>query len=82
MVDIDSIRKTSVKNKFLVASTKQNNLFYTVNSEIRICICQIGATDTPCKHQSAIAMKFHIKILNFLPSLNLDNCMVYTYIAL
>ncbi|CAG8837565.1 27676_t:CDS:1, partial [Racocetra persica] len=43
------------------------------NSEIRICTCQIGTTGVPCKHQGTVAMKFHIKILNFLPSLSPDN---------
>ncbi|CAG8836584.1 28514_t:CDS:2, partial [Gigaspora margarita] len=81
-VDMDSIRKTSVENEFLVLSTKQNDLFYTVNSEIGTCTCQVGATGAPCKHQGAIAMKFHIKMLNFLPSLTPDDRMVYTYIAL
>ncbi|CAG8532497.1 19943_t:CDS:2 [Racocetra persica] len=39
-------------------------------------------TGTPCKHQGAVAMKFHIKLLNFLPLLTPDDQMIYTYIAL
>ncbi|RIB12588.1 hypothetical protein C2G38_13360 [Gigaspora rosea] len=53
-VDMDSIRKTSIKNGFLVLSTKQNDLFYTVNSKIRTCTCQVGATGASCKHQGQI----------------------------
>ncbi|RIB21214.1 hypothetical protein C2G38_2177236 [Gigaspora rosea] len=35
----------------------------------------------PCKHQSAIAMKYHIKIINFLPSLTPEDRMIFGFVA-
>ena len=75
------IQQTSVENEFLVLSTSQYNLFYIVNSEIGTCTCSVGMNGAPCKHQGAVAMKFHIRILNFFPSLTPDDRMVFTYIA-
>ena len=82
-VDGNSIQLTTVKNEYLVPSTKkESDLFYIVNSAIGTCSCPIGMTGAPCKHQGAVAIKFHIAILNFIPSLTPYNRMVYTYIAL
>ncbi|CAG8815598.1 10225_t:CDS:2 [Gigaspora margarita] len=36
----------------------------------------------PCKHQGAVAAKFHISIFNFIPSLTPNDCAIYAYIAL
>ncbi|PKK58339.1 hypothetical protein RhiirC2_796476 [Rhizophagus irregularis] len=69
-------------NEFLVPSTKNNELIYVVNSEIGVCTCPIGMSGTPCKHQGAVSMKFHISIFNFIPSLTPDDRMIYAYIAL
>ncbi|CAG8562865.1 3467_t:CDS:2, partial [Racocetra persica] len=35
----------------------------------------------PCKHQGAVAAKYHIGSLNFLPSLTPNNCACFAYIA-
>ena len=78
----NSIQKTNVANEFLVPSTKNNELIYVVNSEIGVCICPIGMSSTPCKHQGAVSIKFHISIFNFIPSLTPDDRMIYAYIAL
>ncbi|CAG8753644.1 28458_t:CDS:2, partial [Dentiscutata erythropus] len=80
-VDANLIQKTEVENEFLVLNTRQNGLFYTVNTAIGTCTCSIGINGAPCKHQGAVATKFHITSLNFLPSLTADDRMVYTYIA-
>ena len=71
-----------MKNEFSVLSTSQDGLFYTVNSEIGACTCPVGMTGAPCKHQGAVAMKFHIAILNFLPSYTPNDRIIFTYIAL
>jgi len=36
----------------------------------------------PCKHQGAVAIKFNIVNFNFVPSLTLDDRMLFAYIAL
>ena len=81
-VDTNFIQKTSVENEFSVLSTSQDDLFYTVNSEIGACTCPVGMTGAPCKHQGAVVMKFHVAILNFLPSFTPDDRINFTYIAL
>jgi hypothetical protein len=81
-VDMNSIKETSVENEFSVLSTRQSDLFYTVNSEFGTCTCPVGISGAPCKHQGAVAMKYHISILNFIPSLTPKDCMVYAYVAL
>ena len=82
-VNRNSIQATAVENEYLVPSTKkESGLFYIVNSAIGVCSCPVGMTGALCKHQGAVAMKFHISILNFIPSLTPNDRMVYTYIAL
>jgi hypothetical protein len=80
-VNANEIQKTSIEDEFLVPSTS-NSSFYIVNSEIGMCTCPVGISGAPCKHQGAVAMKFHIAIFNFIPSLTPDDRMVYGYIAL
>lgn len=81
-VDGNSIQQTTIENEYLVPSTKELGLFYVVNSAIGICSCPVGITGAPCKHQGAVSMKFHITTLNFIPSLNPNDRMIFTYIAL
>jgi hypothetical protein len=81
-VDVNSIKETGVRNEFSVLSTRQDNVFYIVNSEIRTCTCPVGVSGAPCKHQGAVLTKYHIATLNFLPSLKPEDRMVYAYIAL
>ena len=66
----------------MIPSTEDASLIYTVNSIIGVCTCPIGMSGAPCKHQEAVAMKFHIAIFNFLPSLTPNDRMLYSYIAL
>ena len=74
-VNANSIRETGVRNEFSVLSTRQNDLFYVVNSEFGTCTCPVGISGAPCKHQGAVAMKYHIIILNFVPSLTPEDRM-------
>ena len=67
-VNVDSIKETDIRNEFSVLSTRQDNLFYIVNSEFGRCTCPMGVSGAPCKHQGAVAMKYHIAIFNFIPS--------------
>ncbi len=82
MVDGNSIQQTTIENEYLVSSTRELGLFYVVNSAIRTCSYPVRMTGTSCKHQRAIAMKFHITTLNFIPSLNPNDRMIFTYIVL
>ena len=76
------IKETSIRNEFSVLSTRQDDLFYIVNSEFGTCTCPVGVSGAPCKHQGAVLTKYHIATLNFLPSLKPEDRMVYAYIAL
>ncbi|CAG8667318.1 39344_t:CDS:2 [Gigaspora margarita] len=81
-IDPNSIQKTNMENEYLVPSTKENNgTNYIVNSEIGICSCPIGMSGAPCKHQRAVAAKFHVLVFNFILSLIPDNRAIYAYIA-
>ncbi len=80
-VDADSIQKTSMENEYLIPSTEDASLIYIVNSIIGVCTCPVGMSGAPCKHQGAVAMKFHIAIFNFLPSLTPNDRMLYSYIT-
>ena len=80
-VDASSIQKTNIKYEYSVPSTQNTGIFYTVNSEIRTCSCPVGINGAPCKHQGAVAIKFHISTFNFLLSLTLNDRITYTYIA-
>ena len=81
-MDGNSIQQTTVENEYLVPSTKDPAHFYIVNNAIGVCSCPVGMTGAPCKHQGAVAIKFHIATLNFIPSLNPNDRMIFTYIAL
>ena len=81
-VDANAIQETNVENEFLVPSTKNTGILYTVNSDIGVCSCLVGMSGAPCKHQGAVLVKYHISIFNFIPSLTPDDRMIYSYIAL
>jgi hypothetical protein len=80
-VEANSIQKTKIEHEYLVPSTQNANTFYTVNSEIGTCSCPIGINGAPCKHQGAVAIKFHISTFNFLLSLTPKDRITYSYIA-
>ncbi|CAG8855973.1 39259_t:CDS:1, partial [Gigaspora margarita] len=53
-IDAENIRQSEINMEFLVPSQKKGTaLFYTVNIELYICICFIGLSGAPCKHQGA-----------------------------
>jgi len=81
-IDKDSIQSTTVENEYLVPSIKkESDLVYIVNSAIGICSCPIGISEAPCKHQDAVAARYHIGIINFLPLLLPNDRMVFSFIA-
>ena len=81
-IDKDSIQSTVVENEYLVLSiNKESDLIYIVNSAIRICSYPVRISRVSCKHQGAVAVKYHIGAINFLPSLSLDDHMVFSFIA-
>ncbi|RGB36647.1 hypothetical protein C1646_666802 [Rhizophagus diaphanus] len=45
---MNSIKKCNIENEFSVKSVNNSSHFYTVNSEIETCTCQIGMTGAPC----------------------------------
>ncbi|CAG8846850.1 31479_t:CDS:2, partial [Gigaspora margarita] len=81
-VDKDSICELANSDDYLVPSTrKETGLIYNINSAIGTCDCPIGMSGAPCKHQGAVAMKYHIRIINFLPSFTPNDRMTFSYIA-
>ena len=72
-----------MENEYLVQSIRQDtSLVYIVNNVIGMYTCPIDMSDAPCKHQEAVVIKFHIASFNFLPSLILEDRMLYAYITL
>ncbi|CAG8589491.1 21672_t:CDS:2, partial [Dentiscutata erythropus] len=68
-------------NEFLVSSKNNLGVVYNVNSDIGTCSCSIGMMGAPCKHQGAIAMKYHIKLINFLLSLTPEDHMIFAFVT-
>ena len=66
---------------YYVQSTANVDAFYIIDSNISICTCPKGNAGGPCKHQAAVAIKFHQSSINYIPSLSLNDRMCYTYIA-
>ena len=78
-VDANLIQKTNAEFEFLMPNKSNPGLFYIVNPAIGTCTCPVGISGLsggPCKHQGAVAIKFHIAMLNFIPSLTLNDCMM------
>ena len=80
--NMNSIKETGIRNEFSVLSTRQDDHFYIVNSEFGTCTCPVGVSGATCKHQGAVAMKYHVAIINFIPSLTFEDRMRYGYVAL
>ena len=80
-VNQNKIVFTGVEHMYHVQSTANMDTFYIVDSNIGICTCPKGNAGGPCKHQAAVAIKFHQSSINYIPSLSLDDRMCYTYIA-
>ncbi|CAG8750923.1 31263_t:CDS:2, partial [Racocetra persica] len=64
-----------------VPSVTTASKFYTVDPSIGTCICFAVLGGSPCKHQAAVAIKYHEGSFNFIPALSIDDCMIYRYIA-
>ncbi|CAB5380476.1 unnamed protein product [Rhizophagus irregularis] len=80
-VDANLIQKTNIDFEFIAPSASNSGIFYIVNTKIGACTCPVGISGGPCKHQGAVAMKFHISTLNFIPSLTPNDRMVYGQLA-
>ena len=80
-VNQNAIVSTGVEHMYYVQSTANVDTFYIVDSNIGICTCPKGNAGGPCKHQAAVAIKFHQSSINYIPSLSLNDRMCYTYIA-
>ncbi|POG80618.1 hypothetical protein GLOIN_2v252347 [Rhizophagus irregularis DAOM 181602=DAOM 197198] len=74
-VDANLIQKTNIDFEFIAPSASNSGIFYIVNTKIGACTCPVGISGGPCKHQGAVAMKFHISTLNFIPSLTPNDRM-------
>jgi len=80
-VNANSIQKFAVNNEFLVSNMQDIRISYIVNSEIRVCTCPMGISDASCKHQDVVVVKYHIAMLNFIPSLTPGDHMIYDYVT-
>lgn len=81
-INASEIRQTGTPTEYLVPSHKKDNdLFYTVNTELCTCTCIVGLTGAPCKHQGAVAAKYRIGSLNFFQSLTPYDRACFAYIA-
>jgi hypothetical protein len=58
-----------VEFEFLVPSESNPGLFYIINTAIGVCTCSVNISGGPCKHQRAIAIKFHIAMLSHIINL-------------
>lgn len=53
--------------KFLVPSRSDSGVTYEVNCQTGICSCPMGSNSKPCAHQAAVALKYGIAGINFIP---------------
>ena len=53
--------------KFNVPSREDNNVVYVVDCSLGICTCLQGVNGNACPHQAAVALKFGINNVNFIP---------------
>ena len=53
--------------KFLVPSKSDSGVTYEVNCQTGICSCPMGSNGNFCAHQAAIALKYGIAGINFIP---------------
>lgn len=53
--------------KFYVPSREDSNVVYVVDCNLGICTCQQGVNGNVCPHQAAVALKFGINNVNFIP---------------
>ena len=67
-INLNSITKDDQSPfKFNVPSREDSNLVYVVDCNLGICTCQQGVNGNAGSHQAAVALKFGIKNVNFIP---------------
>lgn len=84
----DGSEKASVEqlgpSTYQVASFTKAGVLYTVDTDLELCTCHVGATGAPCKHQAAVLRKepsIADSALNFLPTLSQKQRQLYFEIA-
>ena len=53
--------------KFLVPSRSDSGVTYEVNCQTGICSCLMRSNGNPCAHQAAVALKYGIAGISFIP---------------
>ena len=53
--------------KFLVPSRTNSEVKYEVDCRTGMCTCPLGSNGNPCVHQAAVALKYGIAGINFIP---------------
>jgi hypothetical protein len=81
MVNQEQIKYDIINNVYIVPSVTTVGNFYIVDPSIGTCTCPAALGGSPCKHQAAVAIKYHEGSFNFIPALSIDDCMNYRYIA-
>lgn len=70
-IDKSSIKVLdSFKKMFLVNSSKDSKISYRVDMEIGTCSCETGQNGSPCSHQAAIVLHYHVESVNLVPTLH------------
>ncbi|XP_043229530.1 uncharacterized protein LOC122385369 [Amphibalanus amphitrite] len=84
----DGIDKASVEqvgpSTYQVSSFTKSGVSYTVDTDLELCTCRVGATGAPCKHQAAVLQKepaMADAAINFLPTLSEKQRHLYFQIA-
>ena len=60
-------QSTSDSLKFLVPSRTNSEVKYEVDCRTGMCTCPLGSNGNPCAHQAAVALKYGIAGINFIP---------------
>ncbi|CAG8744743.1 2460_t:CDS:2, partial [Dentiscutata heterogama] len=79
-INLQKIQYNSQTGLYTVPSASTNK-FYIVDTSIGTCTCPVALGRAPCKHQAAVAVKYHAWSFDYIPALSLDDCVKYNYIA-
>jgi len=60
-------QSTSDSLKFFVPSRTNTEVNYQVDCRTGMCTCPLGNNGNPCAHQAAVALKYGIAGINFIP---------------
>ncbi|CAG8813557.1 8274_t:CDS:1, partial [Cetraspora pellucida] len=66
---------------FNVPSATKIGITYIVNPTIGICLCFASISGAPCKHQTAITIKFQEEMSNFVDTFTINDQIDYFYIV-